>query len=181
MIKLKKISLIIKKLLGRLINKNEIKFDSNSVIGRYTYIGGGGMITKTKIGNYCTIASSVFIGQGEHDYNQIALSGQLYDFDAYNKYTKKDCKIGNDVWIGVGAIILRGVKIGDGVVIGANSVVTKDVPDFAIVAGSPARIIKYRFNEEKIIKIKESQWWNYELKEAKKLVSKLEERINTND
>ena len=64
--------------------------------------------------------------------------------DAYDDLTKKECIIENDVWIGTDAIILRGVHIGNGAVIGANSVVTKDVPDFAIVAGVPAKIIKQK-------------------------------------
>lgn len=135
------------------------------------------MITKTSIGNYCTIGNNVFIGQGEHDYKQVALSGQLYDFNAYEKYTKKECIIGNDVWIGVSAIILRGVKVGDGAVIGANSVVTKDIPDYAIVVGSPARIIKYRFSDEKIKVIKKSNWFNYTIDEAKIIVGKLEKEL----
>ncbi|MFY4818021.1 CatB-related O-acetyltransferase [Aliarcobacter butzleri] len=172
---------MIKKILNKLLKKKNNSYDNNSIVGMNTYIGGGGMITKTIIGNYCTIGNNVFIGQGEHDYTQVALSGQLYDFNPYEKYTRKECVIGNDVWIGVSAIILRGVKIGDGVVIGANSVVTKDVPDYAIVVGSPARIIKYRFGEEKIKKLKESQWWNFELKEAKKIVAKLEMELKTYD
>ena len=139
------------------------------------------MITKTDVGNYCTIANDVYIGQGEHDYTQVALSGQLYDFNSYDKYTQKDCLIGNDVWIGVGVVVLRGVTIGDGVVIGANSVVTKDIPPFAIAVGSPAKVIKYRFNEEKIKKIQESKWWDYELDEAKKIVAKLEEELKKYD
>lgn len=115
------------------------------------------MITKTSIGNYCTIGNNVFIDQGEHDYKQVASSGQLYDFNAYEKYTKKECIIGNDVWIGASAIILRGVKVGNGAVIGTNSVVTKDIPDYAIVVDNPARIIKYRFSDEKIKVIKKEE------------------------
>lgn len=68
--------------------------------------------------------------------------------------------IGNDVWIGTNASILSGVTIGNGVVIGAGSVVTKDVPNYAIVAGSPARIIKYRFSEEIIQLLNEVCWWD---------------------
>ena len=126
------------------------------------------------IGNYCTIGDNVYIGQGEHNYRQIALSGQLYDFNSYEKYTQKDCIIDNDVWIGVGAIILRGVTIGDGAVIGANSVVTKDIPPYAIAVGSPAKVIKYRFSEEEIKKLLEVKWWEYDMEEARKIVAKLE-------
>lgn len=171
----------IKNYLKKLVLNNNTLIDKNSNIGKYTYIGRSGFITKSTIGNYCTIANNVFIGQGEHDYMQIALSGQLYNFDSYEKYTSRDCTIGNDVWLGVGVIVIRGTKIGNGVVIGANSVVTKDIPDFAIAVGSPAKVIKYRFGEEKIKKIKDSKWWDHEIEEAKKIVAKLEEELKEND
>ncbi len=70
--------------------------------------------------------------------------------------------IGNDVWIGVNALILDGVKIGDGVIIGANAVVTKDVPAFAIVVGSPAKIIRYRFSDKIIENLLRIKWWDKE-------------------
>ena len=71
--------------------------------------------------------------------------------------------VGNDVWIGGNAIILSGVKIGDGAVIGAGSVVTKDVADYEIVAGNPAKHIKYRFKREEIKQLKEIEWWNWSI------------------
>jgi serine acetyltransferase len=77
-------------------------------------------------------------------------------------------EIGNDVWIGQNAIILSGVnKIGDGAVIGAGSIVTKDVPDFAIVAGNPAKVIRCRFDEAVIRKLKEERWWDRDIEELK--------------
>ena len=69
--------------------------------------------------------------------------------------------VGNDVWIGARAIIMDGIKIGDGAIIGANSVVTKDVPPYAIVAGCPAKLIRYRFSEDVINKLLELCWWDY--------------------
>ena len=71
--------------------------------------------------------------------------------------------IGNDVWIAAKSIVFQGVKIGNGAVIGAGSVVTKDVPDYAIVAGNPARIIRYRFTPDIIAYLNETKWWNYTL------------------
>jgi acetyltransferase-like isoleucine patch superfamily enzyme len=84
----------------------------------------------------------------------------------------KKLEIGNDVWIGQSAIILRQVsKIGDGAVIGAGAVVTKDVPDYAIVAGSPAKVIRYRFSQENIQKLKKEQWWNKSIEELKESIN----------
>lgn len=71
-----------------------------------------------------------------------------------------EVKIGNDVWIGTRAMILDGITIGDGAVIGAGAVVTKNVPPYAIVGGVPAKIIKYRFSQDKINELLASQWWN---------------------
>ena len=74
---------------------------------------------------------------------------------------KGDIVIGNDVWIGFEAVILSGVTIGDGAIIGARAVVTKDVPPYTIVGGVPARPIRKRFSEEVISKLSELQWWNW--------------------
>ena len=76
--------------------------------------------------------------------------------------------IGNDVWIGKRAIIKAGVKIGDGAVVGAGAVVTKDVPPYAIVAGVPAKIIKYRFDEDTIAQLLKTKWWNLSDEELEK-------------
>ncbi|NLE05976.1 MAG: CatB-related O-acetyltransferase [Crenarchaeota archaeon] len=87
-------------------------------------------------------------------------------------------KIGNDVWIGHSALILPRVRsIGDGAVIGAGSVVVNDVPDYAIVAGNPARIIKYRFSDDAIAYLKSEKWWDLEvddlMKKKNDIISKL--------
>jgi len=80
----------------------------------------------------------------------------------------RSIEIGNDVWVGRNAMILPSVKkIGDGAVIGAGAVVTRDVPDFAVVAGNPAVVIKYRFRPETIHKIKQSKWWDKDIEELK--------------
>ena len=80
---------------------------------------------------------------------------------AYNNHYQMI--IGNDVWIGRGATILGGVKIGSGAIIGANSTVTKNIPPYAIVAGNPAQVIKFRFDEETIKKFMSIQWWNWDV------------------
>ena len=164
--------------LKTIVGKNSVinkysELDAYCTIGSRVYIGKNCYLTKVTIGNYCSIANNVSIGQGEHDLSKISTSSLFYN-DAYHELTKKPCTIGHDVWIGVDAIILRDVKIGNGAVVGANSVLTKDVPPYAVVVGSPAKVIKYRFNESKIKDIETSKWWNFELNEAKKIIKILE-------
>ena len=159
--------------LGKKVKIAEkVEIDENSKIGKYTYIGQYSSITSAKIGNYCSIASFVKIGHGEHDLTLISTNSIFYK-NSFDALTIKDCVIGNDVWIGTDAIILRGVRIGNGAVIGANSLVNKDVPDFAIAVGSPAKIIKMRFNKNKIQQIINSAWWDYDLFKAKEILYKL--------
>lgn len=147
--------------------------DRNCDIGSYTYIGKNCNITKSTIGRYCSIANNVSIGQGEHNLTKISTSSLFYK-EGYAELTKEPCTIGNDVWIGTDVVILRGIVIGDGAVVGANSVVTKDIPPFAIVVGSPTKIIRYRFSKEKIKEIIESKWWNEELEGAGAIIEELE-------
>ncbi len=130
-------------------------FDCNCVaVGKCTY-GGIYALTHNKeakltIGNYCSIAPNVaFVLSSDHPICQIS----TYPFkvkimgEDLEGLSKGDIVVDDDVWIGLGSIILSGVHIGQGAVIAAGSVVTKDVPPYAIVGGVPARIIKYRFPE----------------------------------
>lgn len=148
--------------------------DGNTVIGDYTFIGQFTGITNAKIGRFCSIGTNVLIGPGHHNLENISTSTCFYDGDIYNELTKRNLIIGNDVWIGSYSIILRGIKIGDGAVIGAGSVVTKDVPPYAIVAGVPAKIIRYRFEQKAIEKIIETEWWKYDIKKAKQIINKIQ-------
>lgn len=81
----------------------------------------------------------------------------------YSPEENKPVVIGNDVWIGANAVIMPGVKIGDGAIVGANAVVTKDVDSYAVVGGVPARVIKYRFSKDRIAALEEIKWWNWDL------------------
>jgi acetyltransferase-like isoleucine patch superfamily enzyme len=132
---------------------------------------------KVQIGKYCSIAANVVIfGGGEHNYKFVStypLKGKLNCNDINTKTVVKSkgiTLIANDVWIGEGAMILSGVKIGNGAVIGARSLVTKDVPDYAIVGGNPAKIIKYRFEKETIKQLLMMKWWDWSKDKIKKNV-----------
>lgn len=152
--------------------------DSKSTVGSYTYIGRSTHITKSSIGRYCSIANNVSIGQGEHRLDYVSTSSRFYS-SPWETLTAGDCVIESDVWIGVDAVILRGVNIGIGAVIAANAVVTKNVPAFAIVGGVPARLIRYRFSEEKQKIILASQWWKKGYKEAVEVIHQLEKELET--
>jgi len=144
------------------------KIDSLTRIGDFSYIGYNCSITKANIGRYVSIANNVAIGQGEHLLNEISTNSIFYD-NAFEILTKRDVNISDDVWLGVNSIILRGVTIGRGAIIGAGAVVTKDIPAYAISVGVPAKIIKFRFTNEQILKIEESKWWMHPPKEAKSI------------
>lgn len=135
-----------------------------------------------RIGRYSSIYDTVKVFNVNHPMN--LRSTHALFFNPRLGYAGDDCiregliertdlVIGNDVWIGHNVIILAHVKrVGDGAVIGAGSVVTKDVPDFAVAVGNPARVIRYRFSERTRSKVKESRWWDKDIKE---LVEKMEE------
>lgn len=132
-----------------------------------SYIGDYSVVINSRIGKFSSISWGVTIGPEDHDYRKITSHSFLYSTKAFTLVDKKkyspferDCVIGNDVWIGCNATILRGVTIGDGAVIGANSLVNKDVPPYAIVGGTPARVLKYRFADDIIKRLLTIKWWD---------------------
>jgi len=140
----------------------------NCTLDKYSYIGHDSQCVNSSVGAFCSISDHVFVGGAEHPITWVSTSPAFENvvgshirkrFTKYDVPEPKTTKIGNDVWIGHGAIIKAGVSVGDGAVIGAGAVVTKDVPPYAIVAGVPAIVIKYRFSEDTIKRLLESRWW----------------------
>jgi acetyltransferase-like isoleucine patch superfamily enzyme len=151
----------------------------NSSIDRYTYLGNECIINECDIGRYCSIASNVKIGLGKHPVTYMSTSPLFYAkinpfktrlvFE--NKF--KECEktvIGSDVWIGFGAIIKDGIIIENGAIIGAGAVVTKDVSSYSVVAGVPAKHIKYRFDSDIVKNLLDLRWWEYDLQQIRKVV-----------
>lgn len=151
-------------LIGSFSKMAYSKMDTMSYIGDYT------VVINSNIGKFSSISWGVTIGPEEHDYTRLTNHSFLYSLKSFNltpykHYSpfEKECEIGNDVWIGCNSTILRGVTIGDGAVIGANSLVNKDVPPYSIVVGSPAKIVKYRFSPEIIEALIDVKWWDIPL------------------
>lgn len=145
-----------------------------SKIGFCSFIGSG-ELNKCLIGRYTSISSNVFVVANTHPLDRVSTYPGFYksccprfpgSLSEFNEFilTKNgfQCEIGNDVWIGKNVLIKGGVVIGDGAVVGMGSVVTHDVPPYSVVAGNPAKIIKYRFNNETIKKLLKIEWWNWE-------------------
>ena len=128
----------------------------NVELSKYSRIGFNCSVSNAKIGKFTAIGKGTRIGLGRHPVNYISTNsifykpGQFQDKWANNIdfIEELSINIGNDVWIGVSSIIMDGVSIGDGAIIAAGSIVTKDVPPYSIVGGTPAKVIKYRFDNE---------------------------------
>jgi acetyltransferase-like isoleucine patch superfamily enzyme len=139
----------------------------NSELGAYSYLSQNTLVNKTIIGKFCSIGHGSYIGLWEHNTAVSTHSFYLYETSGgfvkgFRDYEK--CAItthvGNDVWIGANSVVLKGRTIGDGAIVGAGSIVTRDVPPYAIVAGNPARLIKYRFSPDDIAFLTHLQWWH---------------------
>lgn len=151
-------------------------------LGAFSYAVSG-FYFACRIGRYCSFGEEVQIGRHPHPMHWVTTSPFMYtpytgvldqalppgieltphkDFKRSTRPVVAEVTtIGNDVWIGHGAFVLPGVTIGDGAVVAAMSVVTKDVPPYAVVAGVPAKVVKMRFTEEQIAALRESRWWEF--------------------
>ena len=150
----------------------------NTVVGDYSYIGPKCDFWNVKIGKFSSISSNVTIGLATHPIDFISTSpiffspqngtGTKWVEKKYFDDQPKETVIGNDVWIGMNVIIMSGIRIGDGAIIAAGSIVTKDVSEYGIYAGVPAKLIKKRFSDEIIKKLVSLRWWDKPDDEIKK-------------
>ena len=155
---------------------NEVSLNEVT-LGDFTYIAGNTNISKTTIGKFCSIGPYCKIGLGKHPTKDFVSTHPVFfstlkqaqvtfaDRNYFDEFAY--IIIGNDVWLGANVIVVDGVKIGDGAIVAAGSVVTKDIPPYTIVGGVPAKIIKYRFEKEEIEKLLQLKWWDMDVEYLK--------------
>lgn len=179
----------------------------DSSIGAHTYINGHGSaaIYRCRIGRYCSIGEDSVLGPPEHpidwlsthpfaftrpehlpgfyqipEFQRLAPNGDSHPDQPKLSLDDPLTEIGHDVWIGVGAFVKRGVRIGDGAVIAAHALVTRDVPPYAVVVGTPARTLRMRFADAIVERLLALEWWRYDLAPHKRLIdfSKIEAAVD---
>lgn len=149
-------------------------FEKSNVLYHYPINGD-----KLKIGKFCSIAcgAKFIFTSGNHSMKSLSnytfpIFFDEWELDAKNIRdawdNKGDTVIGNDVWIGYEAVIMSGVKIGDGAIIGTRALVTKDIPPYTIVGGVPAKMIRKRFDDETIEKLERIRWWDWDYEKIKR-------------
>ena len=169
-------SKVLKKIRGSSIIDSSVGFDSkiesgstfiSSSLGRHSYLGYDCKFINCEVGAFCSIADEVVAGGASHPLDFVSTSPVFLShkdsvktkFSHFKFNPKIKTYVGNDVWIGDRALIKAGVRLGDGCAVGMGAVVTKDVPPYAIVAGNPAKIIRYRFSKDVIKKLLDIEWW----------------------
>ena len=141
---------------------------NNSKIGDHTFIQRNSNLNHSIIGKFCSIAQGVTVGLGQHPTGSVSTHPAFYSKTQplAKSYSQKDIFepfrqtiIGHDVWIGQNSLVTDGVRVNTGAIIAAGAVVTKDIPEYAIAAGVPAKVIKFRFDTHIREKILETRWW----------------------
>ena len=144
---------------------------AESSFGDYSYVVNDSDIIHSAIGRFCSIAAHVRLNPGNHPLDRVMLSHVGYRSSAYGLgpddpaffdwRRSSPVTLGHDVWIGHGAVVLPGVTLGTGAAVGAGAIVTKDVPEFAVVAGNPARVLRLRFPDAVIADLLRIAWWSW--------------------
>jgi phosphonate metabolism protein (transferase hexapeptide repeat family) len=158
--------------LGRHVVIGERVILREVTVGDYSYFERHGEAIYASIGKFCSIAANVRLNALEHPMERVTTHKVTYRPNEYFKFHGVDqafrerrrsrkVSVGNDVWIGHGAVLMPGVTVGDGAVVGANAVVTKDVADYEIVGGTPARRIRMRFPSDVAQRLKALAWWDW--------------------
>ena len=160
--------------LGRYTDVGARTILNEVTMGDYTYIVQDGDVAYTSIGKFTSIARMVRINPGSHPMWRASQAHFTYRASNFWPDVEEDdaeffawrrsfpCLIGHDVWIGHGVVVLPGRRIGTGAVVGAGAVVTKDIPDYAIAVGNPARIVKMRFPEDIAARLLDLRWWDWD-------------------
>lgn len=176
--------------IDSLVNVKPTLKRKNIIVGDFTYFADTDFEShathyydflgdKLIIGKFCQIAKGVeFVGNGANHQMNAVTTFPFYIFDSWQQTSptisdlpyKGDTVVGNDVWIGQNVTILPGVHIGDGSIIGLNSVVSSDIEPYSIYAGNPARFIRKRFDDELISLLEKLKWWNKSIDEINRLI-----------
>jgi acetyltransferase-like isoleucine patch superfamily enzyme len=153
-------------------NFNNVICSGSIKLGRFVSLNGPGtrlsaVLNGIEIGSFTSIASNVIIQEEYHRMDRVTtylINKNIFKKNLNNDiYSKGKIKIEEDVWIGSNSVILSGVTIGRGSIIGAGSIITKDVPRYSIVIGNPAKILKLRFSENIIRQLEKSKWWEMDV------------------
>ncbi|WP_207541285.1 CatB-related O-acetyltransferase [Sabulicella rubraurantiaca] len=150
--------------MERSVFLDRVRLEGGVSFGAHTYVNFGSDIRHTKIGRYCSVGSRVITSPGRHPLDWMSTHPLVVrrSTTRFFENTDRVVRIGNDVWIGDGSKLMPGISVGHGAIIAAGAVVTKDVPPYAIVGGVPARIIRFRFNEDTVQRLLRLEWWNYD-------------------
>lgn len=178
----------------RMEGLTHIRSDADKIIGRYSFIARGVVIGPSfgSMGMFCSVGQDAILGPNHHNMNLVSTSSAIYKFLTPQDFilgrrlreaavvkkiqNHRKTNIGHDVWIGARAIILPGVTIGTGAVIGAGSVVTKDVQPYAVVAGNPGKLIRLRFSDEVIDKLQNLDIFSWDHEDAFSALASLSDK-----
>lgn len=163
--------------IHQLAKINRFSLIKNSFIDAFSYVGPNSTLINSRVGKFCSISKNVSIGAYLHPtdflstnpifYRKYNGTGTTWVQGNFFNDESPITTIGHDVWIGMNVTIMGGINVGDGAIIAAHAVVTKDVPPYAIVAGVPAKVVKFRFESDAIEKLSAIKWWDFPILKLK--------------